>query len=194
MRSMIVFLSLFFFSFVDAAPLPKEFTALLARAKMTFKIPAEMVSVAPKENRAMNYDVAYKHKKEKFEVRFAVRPLDDYFKDYEAKKNDKNMVMIPPNNLYPSFFQVTALNIGISVDLEKAVLFPPEAVKKEFRADWGATITVTANKVFGGGYTWCCLVMIHKNDCGEGYIFFMADDKEVLTREMEKVFDQLKFK
>lgn len=149
------------------------FEKLLDLNNMTFDVPKGYNEVKVINNRQMNYEKAYKHPTERFEVRYAIRPHD--------LKYSKQI------------FEMTVLNIS-GGQLPEYTTFTPDAVKNEFGADAGATVMVRAGKEFGQDYKYCLLVYIHKSDVGDGYIFYLADDQKIIDDLMQPIFHALKFK
>jgi len=145
----------------------------LDTSNMIFERPKDYIEIPVIENRQMNYEKAYKHPDENFEVRYAVRTHN--------------------NNFYKQIFEMTVLNIS-GGKLPEYTIFGTEAVKKEFGADAGATVAVELGKEFGQDYKYCLLVYIHKNNVGDGYIFYLADDKDIITKYMNPIFHALRFK
>jgi hypothetical protein len=188
------FLSLFMTSFTSER-IPKTFTDLLERANMTFQKPAELEETKIIENRQMNYEYAIKYPKKKFEVRYAIRPLDNLIREYEEKEKNKNPgdINIHPNQLYSSLLQVTTLNIS-GGQLPEIIEFEKEAVKQEFNADWGATTFVEVGKEFGQDYKYCMIVAIHKDNVADAYYFYLSDTKDGFDELMMPPFHSLKFK
>ncbi|WP_155960825.1 hypothetical protein, partial [Flavobacterium daejeonense] len=94
--------------------LPKKFTDLLDRAEMTFDQPSEYFETQPIENVQMNYDYALINDAKDFEIRYAIRPLDEMFKNYnEREKNKKAGDMnIHPNKLYAATFHAIVFNVS----------------------------------------------------------------------------------
>ena len=182
-------------SFTISSGLPQEFKKLLKRAKMSFTPPDGYSETAPIKNKQMNWELAYKHPEKKFEVRYAIRPMDVLLKEHKEKEAHKKEmeINIHPNNWYRSVFEMTVLNIsgGLLPDYNA---FPSKAVKKEFNADWGATAYLPVGEEFGQGYKYCLFIFIHKDDLGDGYVFFMGDDSETILQEAKSVFHCLKFK
>lgn len=150
-----------------------SFETLLDSTKMKFIPPEDYKEVQPIENGQMNYEKAYRHPTEKFEVRYAIRKHEFSF--------------------YKQIFEVTVLNIS-GGQLPEYTNFHPEAVKNEFGADGGATVAVPVIKEFGQDYQYCLLVYIYKKGIGDGYIFYMADDKSLIPTLMEPIFHALRFK
>ena len=189
-----LFVALLSLTSFTAGKLPKTFTQLLTRAKMTFEAPAGLTQTDPIENKQMNWELAYKHATKKFEVRYAIRPMDDALKVYEEREANKKEgdINIHPNKWYRSTFEMTVLNIS-GGQLPEYTVFDAQAVKKEFNADWGATTSVEVVEEFGKGYTFCLFVFIHKENLGDGYIFYMADEADVISEEMGAIFHALKF-
>ena len=175
--------------------LPKTFTDLLDRATMKFEKPSNFGEIKTVENRQMNYEYAIKHTNKKFEVRYAIRPLDNLLKDYaeKEKKKKKGDMNINPNNLYNSFLQATVLNIS-GGQLPEFTEFGKESVKKEFNADWGATTFVNVEKEFGQDYKYCMIVALHKDNFGDAYIFYLSDTQDGFDELMSPAFHSLKFK
>lgn len=175
--------------------LPKTFTDLLDRANLTFQMPTGFEETKTIENRQMNYEYAVKHPKKKFEVRYAIRPLDNLIRDYEEKEKNKKPgdINIHPNKLYSSLLQVTTLNIS-GGQLPEITVFDKQAVKQEFNADWGATTFVEVGKEFGQKYKYCMIVAIHKDNFADAYFFYLSDSKDGFDELMNPAFHSLKFK
>lgn len=174
--------------------LPKTFTKLLDRGKMTFSKPFGLTEVATIDNDQMNYEYALKYPDKNFEVRYAIRPLDIFMKEYqESIKNKKEgESILHPNKYYSPSLQATVLNIS-GGQLPNISQFDKEAVKNEFNADWGATTFVTVGEEFGQSYKYCVVVAIHKDDIGDAYIFFLSDTKVDFEKNMQTAFHSLRF-
>ncbi len=175
--------------------LPTDFQALLTRAQMTFDAPPKLVMQESIDNRQINYEYALKHLKKKFEIRYAIRPLDIQIEKYkEWEKNKKpGDISIHPNKLYNPMLQATLLNIS-GGQLPEINTFGKAAVAKEFNADWGATAFVSLDKEFGQDYKYCLVVALHKDNHADAYIFYLANDRNVILKNMEPVFHALRFK
>ena len=109
--------------------------------------------MAPVKNRQMNWELAYRHPSKKFEVRYAIRPMDNHLKEYKKAEATKNPgdINIHPNKWFKSTFEATVLNIS-GGQLPEYGIFDKNAVKSEFNADWGATITVNVIKEYGHAF------------------------------------------
>lgn len=151
---------------------PLSFQSLLDLNEMTFIEPAGFIEVDTIGNRQMNYEKAFKHPSENFEVRYAIRHHEYGF--------------------YKQILSVTLLNIS-GGQLPECNYFGTEAVKSEFGADAGATAMVRVGEEFGQDYKYCLLVYIHKKGIGDGYIFYLADDHEIIPDLMLPIFHSLKF-
>jgi hypothetical protein len=175
--------------------LPKEFSDLLDRAKMTFVKPIDYFKTPAIINNQMNYEYALVYSGKTFEVRYAIRPLDEQIKEYE--KNMKNKkdgdIFLNPNNIYETVLQATVLNISGGI-LPNITAFNKDAVKNEFNADWGATAFVEVGKEFGQAYKYCMVVAIHKDNVADAYYFYLSDSKEGFNEMMQPAFHSLKFK
>ena len=171
------------------------FQEKLLKAKMNFEMPKGFQETAIIANEQMNYDYAIKHVEKNFEVRFSLRPLDDMLKaNLEKEKNKKpGEINISPNKLYQGSFVAIAFNISGGKMLKGSSTFPPEAIKAEFNADWGAMTIVEAGKEFAQDYKYCMMVAIHKDDVADAYYFYLANDQQTLKEQMQPVFHSLKF-
>jgi hypothetical protein len=150
-----------------------SFESLLDSNRMEFETPKGFIEIAPINNRQMNYEKAFKHPTQRFEVRYAIRSHDFGF--------------------YKQLFEMTVLNIS-GGQLPEYSVFGTEDVKAEFEADAGATVMVQVGEEFGQDYKYCLLVYIHKKGVGDGYIFYLADDPEIMLDLMNPIFHALKFK
>ncbi len=186
---------LMFFTSFRAENLPDTFKELLFLGNLTFEPSAGFKEVGVIENIQMNYEYAIKHTKNKFEIRYAIRPLGELMREYEKfEKNKKpGEIQISPNKLYTTLLQVTALNISGGQEA-KITEFNPEAVKTEFNADWGGTTFVKVGKEFGQNYTYCMIVAIHKDNFADAYYFYLSDKTEGFSELMNPAFHSMKFK
>ena len=174
--------------------LPKTFTDLLSRADMIFESPDSLVSTRIFANRQMTYEYAIKYPDKNFELRYAVRPSDNLWKDYEqAEKNKKKGdVNLSPDSIYISAFQTIILNISDG-QLPKITEFEKDAVKNEFNADWGGTVALHPGKKFGQEYKYCMVVALHKSRKGDAYIFYLANTTEGFNELVAPAFHALRF-
>lgn len=178
--------------------LPASFKGLLDRAGLNFIFPEGLAPVPCIENAQMNYEYALKDPAHNFEVRYAIRPLDSTMVQYrEDVKNGAKV--IDPNRWCDAVFKATVLNIGLggpnSGELPDISNFPPEAVREEFGADWGAVAFVMLGPEFGGTtYKYCLAMTIHRDNLGDAYIFYLSDDNQTMSAMMEKPFHALKFR
>lgn len=160
---------------------------------MIFKKPRGFKEISPTANRQMNYEKAYQHRRKKIEVRYAIRPYDKLFAEYERSKRDSTFFMADPNLMYSTSFRATLLNISDGKDYAYSV-FDSLSIQKEYNADWGATTTIDAGKEFGMGYKYCTLLYLFKKNVGEAYYFFLANDVKQLEKYGRPISHTLIFK
>ena len=175
--------------------LPKNFTDLLNRSEMIFNQPDEYSETKTIDNPQMNYDYAIINNAKDFEIRYAIRPLDERIKNYNEQKTNgiSGNSNIHPNELYVGTFQAVVFNVS-GGKMSKISEFNPEAVKKEFNADWGALTMVEVGKEFGQNYKYCFLITIHKNNVGDAYCFYLTNTQEGFTKNLQAPFHSLRFK
>ena len=174
---------------------PDQFSELLTRSDLIFTQPENFTSVEIVDQNNMQYEYALKHNSKNFEVRYAIRPLDELLKTYEKKEKNKKEgdINIHPNKLYKTLLQSTTMNISGGY-LPEMVVFDSLAVRQEFNADWGATTYVEVGNAFGANYKYCITVAIHKNNVADAYLFFLSDNTENFDDVMLTAFHSLKFK
>ncbi len=174
---------------------PDKFNELLTRSDLIFTQPENFTSVEIVDQNNMQYEYALKHNTKNFEVRYAIRPLDELIKTYDKKEKNKKEgdINIHPNTLYKTLLQSTTMNISGGY-LPEMVVFDSLAVRQEFNADWGATTYVEVGNAFGANYKYCITVAIHKNNVADAYLFFLSDNTENFDDIMLTAFHSLKFK
>jgi hypothetical protein len=150
----------------------ETFEAIYDGMGMTFAVPAGYMEVAPISNGQFNWDRAYAHPTERFEVRYGLRP--------DAPDIGEAMV------------QMTLLNISGGEEIPYN-FFPTGAVQQEFGADWGTVANVPVIAEFGGTFTRCLFIFLHNEGEGDAYAFFMADDPDRIPALMEPIFHNLRF-
>jgi hypothetical protein len=175
--------------------LPKNFTDLLNRSEMIFNQPDEYSETMTIDNPQMNYDYAIINNAKDFEIRYAIRPLDERIKNYNEQKINETSgnSNIHPNKLYVGTFHAVVFNVS-GGKISKISEFNPEAVKKEFNADWGALTMVEVGKEFGQNYKYCFLITIHKDNVGDAYCFYLTNTQEGFTKNLQAPFHSLRFK
>ena len=173
--------------------MPDDFITLMERAGMRFDAPDGMESTPILPNRDQYYNYAMKFPGKKFEVRYAVFPLDSLTRDYERSKKDTSFKVVEPNSIHKTLLMTIIANTSGGGFYESNEM-PAEAVAKEFNADWGAVaVYPTGGSEFGKGYKWCMVMALHKKDLGEAYYFYLCDDKDQMQELMMPSFHSLQF-
>ena len=162
------------------------FPDLLEANNLLFSMPENFEKTEIKRNYNVFYQFAVKDKNSNFEVRIYIKPFKGIFTDTAA---------FNPNKFSYNFLTGMALDASGNVlpNIPQIDLFPPEAVKKEFNADWGATTAFAPKTEFGKGFNFCALNCLRKDDVCEVYIFYMFDDLPNQQSLMQKVFCAIKF-
>jgi len=179
----------------SSAGLSKNFAHLLTRANMIFVAPDSLMPALIIENRSMPYDYALKYPDKKFEIRYAVRPTDSVWREYEQYDYNPYATnkVVNPDSAYLSAFQTVILNCS-GGESPKVTEFQKEAVNAEFGADWGGTVFIHPRMEFGQSYKYCMIVAIHKNRAGDAYIFYLSDSQDGFSEAVAPAFHSLKFK
>jgi hypothetical protein len=163
------------------------FINLVNNNRLIFTMPDGFVTTNVKRNDNVFYQYAIKDKNSNFEIRIFIKS----FKQISNKKGDFDF-----NKFSYNFMSSTSLNASGNVlpDIPQIDLFPEDAVKKDFNADWGATTAFAPKTEFGKGFTFCAFNCIRLNDICEVNIFYMFDDVPNQQTLMEKSFLVMKFK
>jgi hypothetical protein len=158
----------------------ESFSELLAKCSLSFTFPNSCIPLRVKQNPDVYYHFAMMLKTNKIEIRYTIVP----FEKMERK-----------NDLYEPYLQTMCLNItgGKMAEIQH---FKHEDVSAEFNADDGLTCAVLLDSEFGKGYKYCMINVIHKDNLGDAYIFFLFDDYRILPSILtnDKIFHALKFK
>ncbi len=130
------------------------------------------------------FDYSLHSKTDDFELRYSIHPLDKYIQQHNELSKTPGVVMAPmKEDDYLQDFIVMIMNImGGAAPNSKPAFFPPAAVKSEFGADWGASISLPVSQNFDIKYKYCTLVMIYKKGTANGYVFYFANDQKVMTK------------
>lgn len=183
---------------------PDTFQNMLNLAQMTFEMPKGAIPIPIVKNIQMHYEYALTFKDQPFEVRYSVAPLG--YSVAEAYVGGKNVTprKNPAEGLNP---QAISAAVAINVAGGKPTQgmgsrpFPPEAVKREFGADWGATTIIPlGNNSFGTDYKYCIMISLFKKDVANAYIMYLSDTKENAEKLLKELiafkgaFYALKFK
>lgn len=170
----------------------KEFKSFCNSKGLKFEMPKGYKRIDVKENRDLSYSFAIVNNDSSMEIRYTIWSLKPIIEDYNKSLNDKNTMMIPPNNIYKGLIQANVLNMtgGIMYDIGS---FPPQAVKKEFKADDGGSCFFEFNSEFGQGYKYGQFVYLHKDDIADVIITFMSNKKETHSDLMFVGFHSLTF-
>ncbi len=193
--AIILFFILFIFFSFNTVTLPIAFSSLLSRSQLVFVKPDSLVEVKCIFNYQMNYDYALKYPGKRFEIRYAILPMDSEIIRYE-KRRKKGEKGIHPNKSSESVYKATLFNIGMegasNLQLPGITYFDTNAVRNEFHASWGATALADLGPEFGQKYNYCVAMILHKDNIADAYVFYLFDDKKDMNL-VKKYFYALKF-
>jgi hypothetical protein len=158
----------------------ESFSELLTKCSLSFTFPNSFLPLEVKENPDVRYQFAMKSKTENIEIRYSI------FSFAEMHNN---------NDIYETFLQTICLNVS-GGKTAQANHFKHEDVSAEFNADDGLTCMVPLDSDFGQGYKYCMINVLHKDNLGDIYTFYLFDDYKLLPSIMfnDKIFHAIKFK
>jgi hypothetical protein len=176
-----IILTILLITIISANSIAQEsFSELLTKCSLSFTFPNSCIPLKVKQNPDVYYHFAMMPKTKRIEIRYTIIPFDQ---------------MQHRNDLYESYLQTMCLNIT-NGKMTKVEHFKREDVSAEFNADDGLTCAVPLDSEFGQGYQYCMINVLHKDNLGDVYIFFLFDDYKVLPSILanDKIFHALKFK
>ena len=196
--SVTLFIVLFVFSAMVNAGEKDEsgFSDIVEDSELVFLLPNDFNVIGIVENPDVEYQYAIKHKTEKLEIRYVIRSLKEDMRDYEESlKESIGGGGVHPNALYPAHLGAICLNISGGGDC-KAKYFNPEDVRAEFSADGGMATMARLDSIFGKGYGWANITVIHRDGVADAYAVYLFDDPMPVlgTIFRDDVFHALRFK
>ncbi|ONF92608.1 hypothetical protein [Leptospira santarosai] len=154
-----------------------------AGMRIVYKPPAGFVETGIDEAVPFKYDYALKSLTDDIEIRYVIRPFIYYKREYEALKKQPGVVLVPLSDTdYLNDLLVIVMNLSGSPDNIKTVKnFPSEAVKMEFKADWGNSTFLVLNPSYDKKYKFCTIVTLHRKNRGDAYILYLGNDVRKMT-------------
>lgn len=191
---------------VTKSALPDTFQNVLDLAQMTFIMPKDAIPIPIVKNKQMHYEYAITFKDQPFEVRYSIAPVG--YTVAEAYTGGKGITPHKEAKVEDEFgAKVTSTVVAMNVAGGRPTQgmgsnpFPPEAVKKEFGADWGSTTIIPlGNNFFGTEFKFCVMVTLFKKDVASAYVMYLSDTRENVIKLMGELvaktggFYALKFK
>jgi hypothetical protein len=167
-----------------AQSIPTEFSKLLESTNMQFTVPPGFDIVPVRTNEDVVYNIALKSKTKKLEIRYRIIPIREV--------NDKSGQQ--RNQVYLGMFLAMGMNVSGGTTPEYQ-MYPEGSVREEFGADAGATSVVSCDSDFGKGYAKCLISVIHRDDIGDAYVFYLFDAPQVIQSAImtESIYHALRF-
>ncbi|EPG74366.1 hypothetical protein LEP1GSC058_2828 [Leptospira fainei serovar Hurstbridge str. BUT 6] len=180
--------------------LAENFKELLRERKVLIRqiVPPKFSPVPVDPEVLFRYDYALKSVEAGIEIRYTIYSIPAYLKKLaEFKKNNPDAVIAPPkkNDYIPEFIMNLQNLAGTPENIFSSKPFPENAVKDEFGADWGSNSYLELNPTYDKNYKYCSLVVIHKDNVADVYIFYLSKDKDKLVKFLKEthLFYNLRF-
>ncbi len=193
MRKSFIACVILFLSFMPLFSSPLNFKEFADKQKLSFVMPKDFRTVPVVFNHDVRYDFAIRHVKKKLEIRYAIFSLTKQIDAYKKSLKDPKTVMTDPNKRYTSFTWAACMNISGGKPFKAVRAFKPADVRKEFNANWGATILIESKSEFARGYRYVLVVTLHRDSVADAFIFYLFDDIKKINKEMTKAFYALKY-
>lgn len=166
----------------------ENFDTLISRHGLVYTTPINFKQVKPKKNRPVGYQYAIEKLDEKFEIRYMIFDLDS------AKKRDVKHAewnIVAKTNFETILLAASKKGSPASSPI---IEYPPESVKDEFNADWGATESFIPSSKFGKKFKHCVSSTIIKDSTSQVVMFFMFEDVQKQENLLTEHYYNLKFK
>lgn len=176
--------------------LPDTFQNVLNLAKMSFTLPKDAIPIPVVKNMQMHYEYAITFKDQPLEVRYSVAPAGYTVAEaYAGGKGISPKKSPVPDDEFGAKVSSTVIAMNVAGGKGSPGMsskpFPPEAVKKEFGADWGSTSLIPiSNNSFGTEYKFCVMVTLHKKETANAYVFYLGNDRESVFKLLTEFIAQ----
>jgi spermidine/putrescine-binding protein len=152
------------------------------------------VTVVP--NNEMNYDFAFKHGLDTFEVRYTIYPLKSKLKEFKKNLKKPSIKMVHPNFYWEEKYNENIRNLSklTNSEIPTSRRISEKAVNEEFNADAAALTYFTLQSVtFSPEYKYCLMMILHKNFETDVYISYLGNDRETIEVLALEMFHALRF-
>jgi hypothetical protein len=166
--------------------------------KLLIDVPTGYVLVTPKKNEDVAYEFAFRHPTRRFEVRVSLSAKTEdaaRVKEREACAKKAGCWMADLDSPSETWGAAVMFNVGGGDTPFFA--FPPDAVKKEFAADWGyvsSPFELEPGHTFNDeAYKIGQVVVIHRKGAGTVCRIVLADDLDAIKELDQPLFYGVRF-
>lgn len=193
----LVVIFLFLLTFSMHSQVSAKAKKLLKKNHLEFILPEGFAELTGVPNEEMDYDFAFQHGLDTFEVRYSIFPLGPKLKEF--KRNLKNPAI---KVIHPNFYWVEKYNENIRKlsKLDKSEVpigrqISENAMNEEFNADAGAVTYFDIKSIyFAPEFDYCLMMVLHKNFEADVYISFLGNNRETIEIMALKMFHAIRFK
>ncbi|MCW7463795.1 lipoprotein [Leptospira limi] len=142
------------------------------------------------------YNYALRNKTNGTEIRYHINSFKDKIDQYEEfLKNNPNAFIIKPNdNSYAQDFILILMNLAGDNPKIKSNPLPEKILLNVFNANWGSNSLFEFDPKLNFSYKYCNLIVIHKNETADAYIYFLGNELRLTLEASSEFFENLKFK
>lgn len=151
--------------------LPADFELLLQETGMRFVPPEGFAPVPVRPDMGWAYHYAVQSPSRNLEIRYRIDSLSRLAAERSQMQRDMTeLVSVDINKIYSISAAATLFNLSGGQD-RQFNSFPPEAVRAEFGADWGAIVDfMLPRSVADGEYRVGVLIALHRDDRADAYV------------------------
>ncbi|PJZ67442.1 hypothetical protein CH371_05320 [Leptospira wolffii] len=168
------------------------FKEKLAETKLLIRqvVPPNFRLIAKDPKVPYRYDYALRSDDDQIEIRYIVKSVPGLLKEIaEIKKKDPSAVMITPKkDDYLIHYAVFLQNLGGENAATGYTEFPPKAVKDEFGADWGSSVSFEMRPGSDSKFKYCSITALHKDNLADVYILYLSEDPDKLIQFMKNTY------
>ncbi|MCW7503510.1 lipoprotein [Leptospira paudalimensis] len=141
------------------------------------------------------FDYALINKSKGTEIRYHINSFKDKIDKYEEflKNNPSAFIVKPNDNSYAQDFILILMNLAGENPKIKSNPLPEKIQSDVFNANWGSNSLFEFDPKLNFSYKYCNLIVIHKNDTADAYIYFLGNDLRLTLEESSQFFENLKF-
>ena len=185
-------ISLSFFITNAQQPSKAKFDSLLTRAKINFSMPDSCSELNIKFMHKIPHHFAVGPKDSSFQIRYWVRPLDTWFKNYNKKSKKQKKKSMHPDALCKSMMMLAVLDASGNKSRNYQTSQDQELTKLAYNANWDAS-TIVESGWPNEGYKLCYIYCLHKDGVGDIFFYALANKKEDFLKISGLIGKSIKF-
>ncbi|ABZ92682.1 Hypothetical lipoprotein [Leptospira biflexa serovar Patoc strain 'Patoc 1 (Ames)'] len=176
----------------------ENFTSLLNSNSMEIQnlIPKQYEMVSVKKDGPFPYNYALKNQSNGVEIRYFIKSYKEKWEHYqEFIKNNPNAVLVKPSDEgYVQDFILNLMNLAGENPKIQSNPLPEKVLANTFNANWGSNSLFEFDPKLKFNYKYCNLIVLHKNEMADAYIYFLGNDYRLVLEQSSEHFENVRFR